>query len=197
MDFLRRLRQRGLSGVEWIISDAHEGLKAAIAQVFTASWQRCRVHFLRNLLARVPKTRPSLAGTLVRQVFIQPGAKGALDGRNPQRGKMDPHPPTGRRSKQAIWPFTVSQLGDAKILTDELVLIRIHYSCRLRNRRTSRAVCPDPSNRHFRIRDLQPVGSIGRHEFEEDDVVVDIRGTQRLHSGYRHGDLAAPHDVRI
>ena len=77
VDFLRRLRQRGLSGVQLVISDAHEGLKAAIVQVFTASWQRCRVHFLRNLLACVPKTRQSLVGTLVRQVFVQPDANSA------------------------------------------------------------------------------------------------------------------------
>lgn len=77
VDFLRRLRQRGLSGVQLIISDAHEGLKAAIGQVFTASWQRCRVHFLRNLLACVPKTSQSLVGTLVRQVFVQPDVKAA------------------------------------------------------------------------------------------------------------------------
>jgi putative transposase len=46
---------RGLSGVKLVISDAHEGLKAAIAQTFSASWQRCRVHFMRNLLVCVPK----------------------------------------------------------------------------------------------------------------------------------------------
>lgn len=52
-------------------------LKAAIRQVFTASWQRCRVHFLRNLLACVPKASQSLVGTLVRQVFVQPDAQRA------------------------------------------------------------------------------------------------------------------------
>jgi putative transposase len=56
--FLRSLRARGLSGVQLVISDAHEGLKAAIAAVFTdASWQRCRVHFMRNVLARCPRAR--------------------------------------------------------------------------------------------------------------------------------------------
>jgi len=77
VEFLRSLRQRGLSGVQLVISDAHEGLKAAIDQVFSASWQRCRVHFLRNLLACVPKTSQSLVGTLVRQVFVQPNAESA------------------------------------------------------------------------------------------------------------------------
>ena len=75
--FLRSLRRRSLTGVQWVISDAHEGLKAAIEQVFSASWPRCRVHFLRNLLACVPKASPSLVGTRVRQVFVQPDAKSA------------------------------------------------------------------------------------------------------------------------
>ena len=54
--FLRSLAKRGLRGTRLVISDAHEGLKQAIAEVLTgASWQRCRVHFMRNLLALVPK----------------------------------------------------------------------------------------------------------------------------------------------
>lgn len=60
-----------------IISDAHEGLKAAIAQTFTATWQRCRVHFMRNLLACVPRAEQPFVGTLVRQVFVQPDADSA------------------------------------------------------------------------------------------------------------------------
>ena len=51
--FLRKLRQRGLRGVKLVISDAHEGLKAAVAKLLHASWQRCRVHFARNALAYV------------------------------------------------------------------------------------------------------------------------------------------------
>ena len=77
VDVLRNLRRRGLAGVQLVIFDAHEGLKAAIEQVFSASWQRCRVHFLRNLLACVPKTSQSLVGTLVRQVFVQPDVESA------------------------------------------------------------------------------------------------------------------------
>lgn len=71
LGFLRGLRQRGLTGVKLVISDAHEGLKAAIAQVFSATWQRCRVHVMRNVLACVPKASQSLVGTLIRQVFVQ------------------------------------------------------------------------------------------------------------------------------
>ena len=71
--FLRGLVARGLAGVQLVVSDAHPGLKAAIAAVLPgASWQRCRTHFLRNLLTRVPKAAQSLVATLVRSIFAQP-----------------------------------------------------------------------------------------------------------------------------
>ena len=54
-DFLRQLARRGLRGVKLVISDAHEGLKAAVSKVLHASWQRCRVHFMRNVLAHAGK----------------------------------------------------------------------------------------------------------------------------------------------
>ena len=73
--FLRNLVARGLSGVKLVVSDAHEGLKAAIAAVLPgASWQRCRTHCMRNLLTRVPKSSQSLVATLVRSIFEQPDA---------------------------------------------------------------------------------------------------------------------------
>ena len=59
IEFLRALVRRGLKGVKLVISDAHEGLKAAITQVLSATWQRCRVHFMRSLLAYVPKSQQS------------------------------------------------------------------------------------------------------------------------------------------
>ncbi|HEY2562165.1 MAG TPA: IS256 family transposase [Acidimicrobiales bacterium] len=72
-EFLSGLRQRGLSGVELVVSDAHVGLKTAIAQVFIgAAWQRCRVHFMRNVLARVPKIQSQMVSALIRTVFAQP-----------------------------------------------------------------------------------------------------------------------------
>ncbi|MBT8214123.1 MAG: IS256 family transposase [Acidimicrobiia bacterium] len=71
--FLRRLRKRGLSGVVLVISDAHTGLKAAIRKTFSGtSWQRCRVHFMRNLLARVPKGHAEMVAATVRTIFAQP-----------------------------------------------------------------------------------------------------------------------------
>ena len=72
IDFLRSLTRRGLKGVKLVISDAHEGLKAAITQVMGATWQRCRVQTMRNLLARVPKAQQSRVATTIREVFVQP-----------------------------------------------------------------------------------------------------------------------------
>ena len=71
--FLRSLRARGLSGVRLVISDAHQGLKAAIAAVFLgAAWQRCRVHFLRNVLARIQRGRAEMVLALIRTIWAQP-----------------------------------------------------------------------------------------------------------------------------
>lgn len=71
--FLRGLVARGLSGVQLVISDAHEGIKTAVAAVLPgASWQRCRTHFMRNLLTRVPKAAQGMVAGLVRTVFDQP-----------------------------------------------------------------------------------------------------------------------------
>ena len=70
--FLKSLSRRGLRGVKLVISHAHEGLKAAIRRVFGASWQRCRVHWMRNALAYVHKTQQSMVAAALRQAFIQP-----------------------------------------------------------------------------------------------------------------------------
>uniref|UniRef100_UPI00261FDD0A IS256 family transposase n=2 Tax=uncultured Jannaschia sp. TaxID=293347 RepID=UPI00261FDD0A len=70
-DFLRSLTRRGLRGVQMIISDAHEGLKAAARKVMGAGWQRCRVHFQRNLLARVNKTNKPVVSAVVKTVFAE------------------------------------------------------------------------------------------------------------------------------
>ena len=74
--FLRGLTARGLSGVKLVVSDAHQGLKDAIASCLPgASWQRCRAHFIRNLLCRVPKASQDLVATVVRSIFAQPDAE--------------------------------------------------------------------------------------------------------------------------
>jgi putative transposase len=73
LGFLRGLVARGLGGVQLVTSDAHEGLKAAISAVLHgAGWQRCRVHFVRNALALVPKSAQQLVAATIRTVFAQP-----------------------------------------------------------------------------------------------------------------------------
>ncbi|MBQ0892775.1 IS256 family transposase [Micromonospora sp. U56] len=73
--FLRSLKARGLGGVQLVISDAHTGLKQAIAAVLLgAAWQRCRVHFLRNVLAQVPKGNAEMVAAAIRTIFAQPDA---------------------------------------------------------------------------------------------------------------------------
>ena len=72
-EFLRSLRRRGLAGVRLVISDAHEGLKAAARKTLQgAIWQRCRVHFARNVLARVPKGHQDVVAAALRTVFVHP-----------------------------------------------------------------------------------------------------------------------------
>jgi transposase-like protein len=74
--FLRSLTARGLSGVKLVISDAHRGLVSAVGAALPgAAWQRCRTHYLRNLLSKVPKTAQPWVATLVRTVFDQPDAE--------------------------------------------------------------------------------------------------------------------------
>jgi putative transposase len=70
-DFLRSLMRRGLSGVRLVISDAHEGLKQGIAKVIGATWQRCRVHFMRNALAHVPRRQHQMVAAVIRTAFVQ------------------------------------------------------------------------------------------------------------------------------
>jgi transposase-like protein len=71
--FLQDLVARGVRGVQLVVSDAHQGVKQAIREVFVgASWQRCRVHFVRNILARVPKSAQAMVAATVRTIFQQP-----------------------------------------------------------------------------------------------------------------------------
>ncbi len=78
MEFLRSLVRRGLKGVKLVVSDAHEGLKAAIQKALNGStWQRCRVHTTRNLLARVSKAQQSRLAALLREAFTAPNAEKA------------------------------------------------------------------------------------------------------------------------
>ena len=97
--FLRSLAARGLGGVELVTSDAHRGLKDAIATMFAgASWQRCRTHFMTNLLSRVPRRAQPWVATMVRTIYQQPSPEevhaqharmvGMLDERFPQAAEL-------------------------------------------------------------------------------------------------------------
>ena len=75
--FLRKLRRRGLRGVKLVVSDAHEGLKAAVAKLLNASWQRCRVHFARNALAYAGKNGRRVVAAFIATAFAQNDAEAA------------------------------------------------------------------------------------------------------------------------
>ena len=101
--FLRSLKARGLTGVQLVISDAHTGLKAAIAAVMAgASWQRCRVHFLRNVLARVPRAPPR---------WSPPRSAPSSPSRPPPRSRPGRQ---GRRHARPKFPAVATMLTDAR-----------------------------------------------------------------------------------
>ena len=75
--FLKGLVKRGLKGVKLVISDAHDGLRLAITRVLGATWQRCRVHWMRNALAHVPKGQHTMVAAAIRQAFLQTDAEAA------------------------------------------------------------------------------------------------------------------------
>jgi transposase-like protein len=76
-DFLRKLTRRGLRGVKLVISDGHEGIKAAVAKVLHATWQRCRVHFMRNALAHASRQGRRVASAFIATAFAQDDAEAA------------------------------------------------------------------------------------------------------------------------
>jgi putative transposase len=77
IEFLRSLARRGLRGVKLVISDAHEGLKASVSKVLHASWQRCRVHFMRNVLAYAGKQGRRVVAAFIGTAFVQDDAETA------------------------------------------------------------------------------------------------------------------------
>ena len=75
--FLRKLARRGLRGVKLVISDSHEGIKAAVAKVLSATWQRCRVHFMRNALAHAGRSGRRVVSAFIATAFAQDDAEAA------------------------------------------------------------------------------------------------------------------------
>src|SRR5436853_431385 len=75
--FLRKLARRGLRGVKLVVSDAHEGIKATVRKVLNASWQRCRVHFMRNVLAHAGKSGRRVVSAFIATAFAQDDGEAA------------------------------------------------------------------------------------------------------------------------
>jgi transposase-like protein len=102
--FLRQLVARGLKGVLLATSDAHNGLKKAVAEVFPgAAWQRCRVHFMRNILAHIPKGDKSMVAVALRTIFTQPSREAAGEQLSVVVGAMETR-----------WPRAAEILADAE-----------------------------------------------------------------------------------
>ena len=102
--FLRSLRARGLAGVRLVISDAHEGLKGATAAVLLgAAWQRCRVHFLRNVLTRIPRGSAEMVLAAIRTIFAQPDAAAVAEQLDEIVDKLEPR-----------FPVAAAMLAEAK-----------------------------------------------------------------------------------
>jgi transposase-like protein len=114
--FLRSLRARGLTGVRLVISDAHEGLTAAIGAVLLgAAWQRCRVHFLRNVLTRIPKGSAEMVLAAIRTIFAQPDAAAVRDQLDEIAERLEPRFPVVAamllEAKEDVTAFTAFPVG--------------------------------------------------------------------------------------
>jgi putative transposase len=135
--FLRSLRARGLSGVRLVISDAHEGLKGAIAAVLLGSaWQRCRVHFLRNVLARIPKGNAEMVLALVRTIWSQPDATAVREQLDEVAAKLEPRFPAVAamltEAKADITAFADFPLGHWKKIWSTNPLERVNKEVKRR-----------------------------------------------------------------
>jgi putative transposase len=110
-EFLRSLKARGLGGLKLVISDAHTGLKAAIARVFDATWQRCRVHWMRNALAHVPKAQHTALAAAIRQAFNQPDQKAATEVSRHVADQLRPRWPRAASYRSGSYPHALKQLA--------------------------------------------------------------------------------------
>ena len=113
-EFLRKLARRGLRGVKLVISDAHEGLKAAIARVLHATWQRCRVHLMRNLLAHAGRQGRGVASAFIATAFAQEDAEAAKAQWRKVADQLRPNcrnsPPSWMTPRPTCWPTWTSPL---------------------------------------------------------------------------------------
>ncbi|MGH7608576.1 MAG: IS256 family transposase, partial [Candidatus Dormibacteria bacterium] len=112
LEFCRQLVARGLHGVQLVISDAHEGLRSALAQCFSgASWQRCTVHFLRNAVAACSRQDAPAVLALVKTVFAQPNQKAAGEAVFQALGLLEPRYPKVAKLLRDAEPDVLSHLA--------------------------------------------------------------------------------------
>jgi putative transposase len=135
--FLRSLKARGLGGVQLVISDAHTGLKQAIAAVLIgAAWQRCRVHFLRNVLAQVPKGSAEMVAAAIRTIFAQPKAEMVRDQLGVIAGMLGRQAPKGeamlRDAAEDLLAFTSFPPGHWKKIWSTNPLERLNKEVKRR-----------------------------------------------------------------
>jgi putative transposase len=123
-DFLRKLARRGLRSVKLVVSDAHEGLKAAVAKVLNSSWQRCRVHFMRNVLAHAGKQGRRVVSAFIGTAFAQDDAEAAraqwrqvADQLRPRVKKLAEFDGRGRERRARLHELPVS--APPKVALDE------------------------------------------------------------------------------
>lgn len=152
--FLRSLIKRGLKGVRLVISDAHEGLRQAIAKVITgATWQRCRVHFMRNLLSTLPKSVQDTVGAVVRSVFSAPDHATAMTQLHEVAKMLEPKFPRPRscwkRPRKTPWLTCTSPASIVDVCTR-----------RIRSSACTRSQAPHPGDRD--LPDARLVAAHGR-----------------------------------
>lgn len=107
-EFLRKLTRRGLRGVKLVVSDAHEGIKAAVTKVLCATWQRCRVHFMRNVLAHAGKSGRRVVSAFIATAFAQETPEAASTNGVPSPTRSGPRcpssPPSWTTPSPMCWP---------------------------------------------------------------------------------------------
>src|SRR5688572_21211195 len=147
--FLRSLKARALAGIQLVISDAHARLKAAISAVLLgAAWQRCRVHFMRNVLARVPRGNSEMVAAAIRTVFAQPDAEhvhSQLDVIAGMLGRQFPQVETMLRdAEDGLLAFTGFRIGHWKKIWSTNPLERLNKE--IKRRTDVVGVFPNPAS---------------------------------------------------
>jgi hypothetical protein len=197
-EFLRTLARRGLRGVKLVISDAHEGIKAAVAKVLHASWQRCRVHFMRNVLAHAGRHGRRVVAAFIGTTFVQDDAEAASKQWRQVADQLRPKVPR----LAALWmrPKLSTRLHELPNSINPLECLNFDRhrpvpSVAAQARRSSpmprpflrwqgpRAERPHRSGRH----NAGHVGQLHRRDLRTQFAVVAIAGVEQRHAARQAG----------